>query len=68
MRQSDYGLYLLGIIAGTIPKMADINVTDTLEVIKADIVNELRQVNCKAFRTQNTGFINPGSERTLTRI
>ena len=49
MRQSDYGLDLLGTIVDMKLKEADFatfNVTDTLEVIKADILEEIRQVNC----------------------
>ena len=48
MRQSDDGLDLLGAIVGTKLKEADFatfNVTDALEVIKADIMEEIRQAN-----------------------
>ena len=48
MRQSDYGLDLLGTIVDTKLKEADFatfNVTDALEVIKADIMAEIRRAN-----------------------
>ena len=48
MRQSDYGLDLLGAIIGTKLKEADFttfNVADALEVITADIMEEIRQAN-----------------------
>ena len=48
MRQSDYGLDLLGTIVDTKLKGADFatfNVTDALEAIKADIMEEIRQAN-----------------------
>lgn len=48
MRQSDYGLDLLGTIVNTQLKAADFNifnVTDALEAIKADIMEEIRQAN-----------------------
>lgn len=48
MRQSDYGLDLLGTIVDTKLREADFatfNVTDALEVIKADIMEEIRQAN-----------------------
>ena len=48
MRQSDYGLDLLGTIVNTQLKAADFNifnVMDALEAIKADIMEEIRQAN-----------------------
>ena len=48
MRQSDYGLDLLGTIVGTQLKAADFstfNVGDALEVIKADIMDAIRLAN-----------------------
>ena len=48
MRQSDYGLDLLGTIVNTQLKAADFNifnVTDALETIKADIMEEIRRTN-----------------------
>lgn len=48
MRESDYGLDLLGTIVGTQLKVEDFstfNVADALEVIKADIMEEIRQAN-----------------------
>ena len=48
MRESDYGLDLLETIIGTQLKAVDFstfNVTDALEVIKADIMEEIRQAN-----------------------
>ncbi len=48
MRESDYGLDLLGTIVATQPKAVDFsvfNVTDALEVIKADIMEEIRRAN-----------------------
>ena len=48
MWQSDYGLDLLGTIVDTKLKEADFatfNVTDALEVIKADIMEEIRRAN-----------------------
>ena len=48
MRQSDYGLDLLGVIVGTQLKAADFSsfsVADALEVIKADIMEEIRLAN-----------------------
>ena len=48
MRQSDYGLDLLGVIVGTQLKAADFSsfsVADALEVIKADIMEEIRRAN-----------------------
>lgn len=47
-RQSDYGLDLLGTIVDTRLKQADFaifNAAEALEVIKADILNEIRQGN-----------------------
>ena len=47
-RQSDYGLDLLGTIVATQLKAVDFatfNVADTLEVIKADIMEEIRKAN-----------------------
>ena len=47
-RQSDYGLDLLDTIIATQLKAADFstfNVADTLEVIKADIMEEIRKAN-----------------------
>ena len=47
-RQSDYGLDLLGAIVDTQLKQADFatfNVTEALEVIKADVLNEIRLGN-----------------------
>lgn len=47
-RQSDYGLDLLGTIVDTQLKQADFaifNAAEALEVIKADILNEIRQGN-----------------------
>ena len=54
-RQSDYGLDLLGTIVATQLKQADFatfNVAEALEVIKADILSEIRQANrgCSAER------------------
>ncbi len=49
MRQSDYGLDLLGTIVDTQLKQvdfADFNVAEALEVIKADIMEEIRLANC----------------------
>ena len=46
MRQSDYGLDLLGTIIGSQLKALDFSnftVADALEVIKADIMEEIRQ-------------------------
>ena len=46
MRQSDYGLDLLGVIVGTQLKAAgfsSFSVADALEVIKADIMEEIRR-------------------------
>ena len=48
MRESDCGLDLLGTIVGTHLKAADFssfNVADALEVIKADIMEEIRQAS-----------------------
>ena len=48
MRESDYGLDLLDTIVTTQLKAADFstfNVADTLEVIKADIMEEIRKAN-----------------------
>ena len=48
MRQSDYGLDLLGTIVNTQLKAADFNifnVTDALEALKADIMEEIRRTN-----------------------
>ena len=48
MRQSDYGLDLLGTIVGTELKAADFsifNVADALEVIKTDIMEQIRRAN-----------------------
>ena len=48
MRESDYGLDLLDTIVTTQLKAADFstfNVADTLEVIKADIMEEIRKTN-----------------------
>lgn len=48
VRQSDDGLDLLGIIVDTNLKEADFttfNVTDALEVINVDIMEEIRQAN-----------------------
>ena len=48
MRQSDYGLDLLGAIIDTQLKEADFavfNVSDTLEIIKTDIMEEIRRAN-----------------------
>ena len=48
MRESDYGLDLLGTIVGTQLKAADFStfiVADALEVIKADIMEEIRRAN-----------------------
>ena len=48
MRESDYGLDLLGTIVATQLKAVDFstfNVTDALEVIKADIMEEIRKSN-----------------------
>ena len=48
MRESDYGLDLLDTIVATQLKAADFstfNVADTLEVIKADIMEEIRKAN-----------------------
>ena len=48
MRQSDYGLDLLGTIVGTQLKAADFstfNVGNALEVIKADIMDAIRLAN-----------------------
>ena len=48
MRESDYGLDLLGTIVATQLKAVDFsvfNVTDALEVIKADIMEEIRRAN-----------------------
>ena len=48
MRESDYGLDLLGTIVGTQLKAADFstfNVGDALEVIKADIMDAIRLAN-----------------------
>ena len=48
MRQSDYGLDLLGTIVGTQLKavnFSNFNVADALEVIKADIMEEIRQAS-----------------------
>ena len=48
MRESDYGLDLLGTIVGTQLIAVDFstfNVADALEVIKADIMEEIRQAN-----------------------
>ena len=48
MRESDYGLDLLGVIVGTQLKAADFSsfsVADALEVIKADIMEEIRRAN-----------------------
>ena len=48
MRQSDYGLDLLGVIVATQLKAADFSsfrVADALEVIKADIMEEIRRAN-----------------------
>ena len=48
MRESDYGLDLLGVIVGTQLKAAgfsSFSVTDALEVIKADIMEEIRRAN-----------------------
>ena len=48
MQESDCGLDLLGTIVGTHLKAADFstfNVADALEVIKADIMEEISQTN-----------------------
>ena len=48
MRERDCGPDLLGTIVATQPKAADFstfNVTDALEVIKADIMEEIRKAN-----------------------
>lgn len=48
MRESDYGLDLLDTIVTTQLKAVDFstfNVTDALEVIKADIMEEIRKAN-----------------------
>ena len=48
MRQSDYGLDLLGSVVDTRLKEADFaafNVTDAFEAIKTDIMEEIRQAN-----------------------
>ena len=48
MRESNYGLDLLGVIVGTQLKAADFSsfsVADALEVIKADIMEEIRRAN-----------------------
>lgn len=48
MRESDYGLDLLGTIIATQLKAVDFsvfNVTDALEVIKANIMEEIRRAN-----------------------
>ena len=49
MRQSDYGLDLLGIIVNTRLKTVDFlsfHVADALELIKAVIIEEIRRANC----------------------
>ena len=48
MRESDYGLDLLGSIVDRQLKALDFptfKVVDTLEIIKADLMEEIRQVN-----------------------
>ena len=48
IRQSDYGLDLLGVIVGTQLKAADFSsfsMASALEVIKADIMEEIRRAN-----------------------
>ena len=48
MRESNYGLDLLGVIVGTQLKAAgfsSFSVADALEVIKADIMEEIRRAN-----------------------
>ena len=48
MRESDYGLDLLGVIVGTQLKAAgfsSFSVAEALEVIKADIMEEIRRAN-----------------------
>lgn len=48
MKESDYGLDLLRTIVGTQMKVVDFatfNVTDILEVVKADIMEKIRWTN-----------------------
>lgn len=48
MRESDYGLDLLGAIVRTeqkVPDFSTFNIMDALEVINADIMEEIRQSN-----------------------
>ena len=70
VRQSDYGLDLLGTIVGTQLKAVDFstfNVADALEVIKADIMEEIRQANRGCSAADLVFFFSENFSRNFTQ-
>ena len=68
-RQSDYGLDLLGTIAATQLRAVDFatfNITDALEVIKADIMEEIRKANRGCSAENLVFYFNENFPRNFT--
>ena len=70
MRESDYGLDLLETIVGTQLKAADFstfNVADALEVIKADIMEKIRQANRGCSASEMVFYFSENFPRNFTQ-